>query len=366
MKIDWFKPAFWGKEEAYVLDALKSTWISDGEYIRRFESEFSTLCQAKHTITVNNGTSALHLALLALNIRPGDEVIIPGYTFAAPANMVKMMGAIPVFVDVDINTWCMDASQIESVITPKTKAIIPVHTYGNVCDMKAIMAIAKHHRLSVIEDTAEAAFSLFEDQAAGTFGDVGCFSFQATKTITMGEGGALVIADDALADRARLIRNHGMQGKKRYWHYDIGHNFRLTNYQAALGLAQLEHIQEVIINKDRIMKAYQKRLQSIPGLTFQVFQKGVQPLIWSVALTVDSHCFGESEVLRDALLEKGIETRSGFFTFYEMTHYDAPYLPVSDHLSKTIISLPSYTLITEDEIDYVCEQLIALKGAHGI
>jgi perosamine synthetase len=362
MKIEWFKPTFWGKEELYVIDALKSTWISDGEYIHRFESEFSKLCQAKHTITVNNGTSALHLALLSLDIGPSDEVIVPGYTFAAPANMVKMVGATPVFIDVDVDTWCIDPKLIEAAITKKTKAIIPVHTYGNVCDMKSIMTVAKKHKLSVIEDTAEAAFSLFEDKAAGTFGDVGCFSFQATKTLTMGEGGAIVITDDLLADKARLIRNHGMQGKKRYWHYALGHNFRLTNYQAGLGLAQLEYIQEVARHKDRVMKAYKMRLEGISGLSFQVFQAEVQPLVWSVALVLDKKCFGEVEQVRSALLEKGIETRSGFFPFYDMPIYDAPYLPITDYLSKQIISLPSYTLITEEEIDYVCEHLIALRA----
>lgn len=362
MKIDWFKPTFWGKEEAYVLDALRSTWISDGEYIRRFESEFSTLNNIANTITVNNGTSALHLALLALRIGPGDEVIVAGYTFAAPANMVKMLGATAVYVDVDIHTWCMDPAAIESAITPKTKAIIPVHTYGNVCDMNAIMAIARQHGLSVIEDTAEAAFSLLDDKPAGTFGDVGCFSFQATKTLTMGEDGAIVVADAPLAQRCRLIRNHGMQGKKRYWHYEIGHNFRLTNYQAALGLAQLEHLGEVVLNKDRIMKAYTKRLGNVSGITFQAFQAGVQPLVWSVAVILDKACFGEAKAVGEALLEKGIETRTGFFPFHEMLHYDAPYLPVSDYLSKHIINLPSYTLIPEEAIDYVCEQLMALRG----
>lgn len=362
MKIDWFKPTFWGKEEEYVLDALRSTWISDGGYIHRFENEFSKLNQVDHTITVNNGTSALHLALLTLGIGLDDEVIVPGYTFAAPANMVRMVGAKPVYVDVDINTWCMDESLIERAITNKTKAIIPVHTYGNVCHMKKIMSIAKQYQLSVIEDTAEAAFSLYDNQAAGTYGDIGCYSFQATKTITMGEGGAIVMFDRSLADKARLIRNHGMQGKKRYWHYEIGHNFRLTNYQAALGFAQLEHLPEISINKHRVFESYKRKLGTFSGIRFQEFPSSVQPLVWCTALILDRECFGDAEQVRNLLLEKGIETRSGFFTFSDMPNYQAPFLPVSNYLSKHIINLPSHTLITEKEIEYICEQLIALRG----
>jgi perosamine synthetase len=358
--ISWFKPAFWGKEEDYVLDAVRSTWISDGTYIERFEREFSDRLSAKHTVSVNNGTSALHLALLALNIGVNDEVIVPGYTFAAPVNMVKMVGATPVYIDVDEDTWCIDASKIEAAITKKTKAIIPVHTYGNVCDMTQIMDIAKRHHLAVIEDTAEAAFSMWDGQAAGTFGDIGCFSFQATKTLTMGEGGALTIADEDLAQRARLIRSHGMQGKKRYWHYEIGHNFRLTNYQAALGCAQLEFLDTIIQNKKRVINAYTQALADVAGVRFQVFDALVSPVVWAVAIQLEGDVFGCTTKVRDTLLERHIETRSGFFTFHDMPQYNGPYLPVSQKLSDTVISLPSYALITDDEIDTVCNNLINL------
>ncbi|MBX7066611.1 MAG: DegT/DnrJ/EryC1/StrS family aminotransferase [Parachlamydiales bacterium] len=355
--IHWFKPSFWGKEEEYVAAALKSTWISDGEYIVQFEKEFSQLLSAKHTVTVNNGTSALHLALLALNIGKNDEVIVPGYTFAAPVNMLKMVGAEPVYVDVDPNTWCLDETKIEEAITERTKAIIPVHIYGNVCNMPSILEIAHRHNLAVIEDTAEAVFSKWNAQSAGTFGDIGCFSFQATKTLTMGEGGAITISNDVLADRARLIRNHGMHGKRRYWHYEIGHNFRLTNYQAALGCSQIAFLDIIIRNKKRVDALYRKKLEGLEEIKFQSFNSAVDPVVWAVVIQLDKNEFGDAKAVREELLAANIETRSGFFTFHDMPQYNAPYLPVSQKLSETVISLPSYTLISEEEIDYVCENI---------
>jgi len=223
------------------------------------------------------------------------------------------------------------------------------------------MAIANQHQLFIIEDTAEAAFSLYNDKPAGTFGEIGCFSFQSTKTITMGEGGAVVINNDHLIEKARLIRNHGMQGKKRYWHYEIGHNFRLTNYQAALGLAQLEHLTDIKRQKQMIMAQYQDKLGKINGITFQQFDTAVQPVVWCVAIQLDTTYFTDATHVRDALYHKGIETRSGFYPFNEMPHYNAPFLPVTNHLSKNIINLPSYTSITKEEINYICQQLIALR-----
>lgn len=364
--IQWFKPSFWGKEEQYVTQALKSTWISDGEYIAQFEKKFEKLLAANHVITVNNGTSALHLALLALNIGPQDEVIVPGYTFAAPINMTLMVGAVPVYVDVDPNTWCINETKIEAAITERTKAIIPVHIYGNVCNMPCIMDIAQRYKLAVIEDTAEAVFSKWNHQAAGTFGDIGCFSFQATKTLTMGEGGALSVSNNELAEKARLIRSHGMSGKKRYWHYEIGHNFRLTNYQAALGCSQFEFLDTIILNKKRVEAAYRLRLDHLPELKFQEFSSAVDPVVWAVAVQLNKEYFDDAKAVREDLFAAGIETRSGFFTFHNMPLYKGPYLPVSQNLSETIISLPSYALITDDEIDFVCKTILKLVRKYAV
>lgn len=359
--IDWFKPTYWGKEEEYVLDAVKSTWISGGLYIDKFEKHFSEILNSKITLTVSNGTTALHLALLTLDIGIGDEVIVPGYTFAAPVNMALIVGATPVYVDVSPDTWCIDEKKIEAAITENTKAIIPVHTYGNICNMPAINEIANRYNLSVIEDTAEAAFSTLDNQMAGTFSDVGCFSFQATKTITMGEGGAITLKNEELADKAKLIRSHGMYGKKRYWHYAVGHNFRLTNYQAALGCAQLEHINKIIENKKRVLNLYQKYLDKANGIQFQYFAPNVDPVPWAVAIKIDETYFPPVNTIRDYLMEHSIETRTGFFTFHDMPLYHAPFLPVSQSISKSIISLPSHALIEEETISYVCNKIMELR-----
>ncbi|CAL7963070.1 GDP-perosamine synthase [Gammaproteobacteria bacterium] len=360
--IKWFHPSFWGKEKKYVQDALDSGWISDGEYIRKFEKVFADYLGISNAMTVSNGTTALYLALLALKIGPGDEVIVPGYTFAAPANMVLATGAKPVFVDIDPDTWLLSSEKLESQITKNTKAIIPVHIYGNVCAMDSIKEVAKEYNLAIIEDVAEAAFSKYSNQYAGTFGDFGCFSFQATKTISMGEGGAVITNNAELADMAKVIRNHGMRPEKRYWHEVVGHNFRLTNYQAALGYGQLEKVEDIIANKKRVYNSYKERLDNVAGITLQQIKNQVDPVMWAVVVKIDKNFFkGDRDFVRQILLDKGIETRGGFYSFSAMPLYRAKKLPVSELISENIISLPSYASLDSDKINYICDQFLSLK-----
>lgn len=359
--IPWFKPQYWGNEKRYVMDALDSSWISGGEYIRKFESGFAEVHGTSGAVTVSNGTTALYLALLALDIGPGDEVIIPGYTFAAPANMVLAAGATPVFVDVDEATWLLDPSLIEKKITAKTKAILPVHIYGNVCSMKEINAIAQKHELLVIEDVAEAAFSQQNNRYAGTLGDIGCFSFQATKTLTMGEGGAVLFADGLLEQRARVIRSHGMTADKPYWHLEVGHNFRLTNMQAAFGFAQLEQLSEIITHKKRVYQRYIANLAGIKGIQMQVITEHTDPVMWAIAMRINSEVIGISrDNFRAALTQQGIETRAGFYSFDEMPLYHSDDLPVSRAVSQSMISLPSYPGLLDDQIDSICDVFIKI------
>jgi perosamine synthetase len=358
-KIPWAKPTLFGNEKEYVLDALNSTWISDGPYVSKFESAFSEIIKIKHTISVSNGTVALNLALLGLGIGPGDEVIVPDFTFVAPGNTVLQVGATPIYVDVDKDTWLISPKAIEKAITPKTKAIIVVHLYGNVCDMNKIMEIAKKNNLFVIEDTAEAAFSKYKEKSAGTFGDIGCFSFQATKTITMGEGGAVVTNGDELNSKMRKIRSHGMTSK-RYWHDTIGYNYRITNIQAALGYAQIEKIDFILENKRRVYDSYLKNLKS-PGIIFQKIDESINPIIWAIAIRLDPKKFkGDRDFIMQELSKFGIETRPGFYPFSVMPFYKAQKCPVSESISKEIISLPSYTLLKEEEIEYICNCLKSL------
>lgn len=359
--IPWFKPQYWGNEKLYVMDALDSSWISGGEYIRKFESSFAALHGSHGAVTVSNGTTALYLALLALNIGLGDEVIIPGYTFAAPANMVHATGAKPVFVDVDKNTWLLDPSLIEKKITKNTKAILPVHIYGNVCSMKAINEIADKYNLYVIEDVAEAAFSKQSGLYAGTLGDIGCFSFQATKTLTMGEGGAVLFSNQQLEQRARVIRSHGMTADKPYWHIEIGHNFRLTNMQAAFGFAQLEKLNDILIQKQRVYQRYKNNLEHIKGLRMQQITAETAPIMWAVAICLDPEGpFISRDELRASLTTKGIETRAGFYAFNEMPLYSSDVLPISSAISHNLISLPSYPGLEDEQIDEICETFIKI------
>lgn len=359
--IPWAKPYLFGNEKVYILDALYSTWISGGKYVDKFESDFARLIGTKYAVTASNGTTALHLALLAAGIGPGDEVIVPGFTFVAPANTVLQTGAKPVYVDIDPKTWCIAVNEVETSITDKTKAIIPVHVYGNVCEMEALMKIAKDKGISLIEDVAEAVFSKYRGKFAGCFGDLGCFSFQATKTITMGEGGAVLTNDEKLSERMNILRNHGMREGKRYWHDVVGYNYRLTNLQAALGCAQFENVDKIIAEKARVYKKYFENISNVPGIDFQYIYKEVEPVIWAVAIKINREYFkGDRDFLIMELLKRNIETRPGFYPFSVMPLYNAQPLPIAESISRNIISLPSYPSLSDDDIDNICNQLKSL------
>ena len=361
--IPWAKPVFFGKEKEYLLDAIDSTWISGGPYVNKLEKEFTSYNGASYGLSVSNGTTALQLALSALNIGPGDEVIVPAFSFAAASHMIMNLGAVPVYADVDPESWCIDPSEIVKLINRRTKAVLPVHTYGNVCDMDALQEISKKHGLFVIEDTAEAAFSKYNGKYAGTLGNAGCFSFQATKTMTTGEGGFVIVSSRELYEKMLLLRDHGMNKERRYWHDVSGYNFRLTNLQAALGCAQLENISMIISAKKRIYDEYAHGLEGEKGIKLQTLTPGTEPVVWTVAIAIDENIF---KCNRDkcmlALKKKGIETRPGFYPFSIMPLYKAPPAPVSENVSAKIICLPSFCDLTNDEITYICGCLKELRG----
>lgn len=358
VKIPWARPDFWGGEKEMVMDALDSKWISGGRYVEQFEEHFARYIGAEHAVTASNGTTAIHLALLAAEIGKNDEVIVPGFGFMAAANVAVHVGAFPVFADVDPDTWCLSGKEIEKHISPRTKAIVPIHTYGNVCDMDAIMEVANRLGIMVIEDAAEAIGSKYKGKSAGTIGIMGTYSFHATKTITTGEGGAVTTDDEAMYRRMQLFRNHGV-GAKRYWHEVIGHNFRLTNMQAALGCAQLNAIDEISEQRDRVYNAYKRNLSTIEGVTLQRFSADVEPVVWAIAVKLDPQLF---PMHRDQLIRKlnelGIETRPGFHAASEMKHlYATEQLPVCELLSKQVVSLPSFPMLSDNEIEYICVSL---------
>ncbi len=361
-RIPWAAPTFSEREKQHVLAALESTWISGGPYVDRFEREFNAMhgCDG---LAVSNGTTALQLALIALGIAPGDEVIVPGFTFVAPGNMVIACGATPVFVDVDARTWCIDVAAVERAITSRTKAVIAVHVYGNVCDLERLRSLCDSRGLSLVEDVAEAAFSRYRGRPAGTFGDLGCFSFQATKTITMGEGGFVLARRRELAEKMRVVRDHGMRRGKRYWHDEVGYNFRVTNLQAALGCAQLERLDEILRARARVYATYRRLLEREPGVELQRMTEGVEPVVWAVALRLDPARFtiGRDAVIA-ALAEQGIETRPGFYPFSVMPLYRSPRLPVAEEIGAQVISVPTYPALSDDNIQDVCQRLLALRG----
>lgn len=362
LRIPWAKPDLWGNEEKYLSAALNSTWISGGEFVDRLENEFAAMCRVPHAVAVCNGTAALHLAYLAGQLRPGDEVVMPGFAFLGAANVALHMGARPVFAEVDPQTWCVTAEAIERCLTPKTRIVVPVHTYGNVCAMDDILAVARERGVTVIEDAAESFPSRYRGNLAGTLGDLGTFSFQATKTITTGEGGMVVTRDARAREVMSLYRSHGLLRKRHYWHELPGHNFRLTNLQAALGCAQLEKLDVITRERQRVYLSYRERLARTAGVVLQRFSADVEPIVWALALRLDAAAFPQG---RDAVMaqmqDAGIETRPGFCAPSWMEFYHCPPLPVCEDLSRQVISLPTFPSLTDEQIDSICDRLERLR-----
>lgn len=359
--IAWAEPTLWGREEEYVVDALRSTWISGGSYVDRLEVDFARYVDARHLLTVANGTAALHLAYLGVGIGVADEVIVPGFAFMAAANMACMVGATPVFADVDPATWCITADTVSPLITSRTKAIVAVHTYGNVCSLESLLALAEERGVTVIEDAAESIGSKYRGRMSGTIAPVGTYSFHATKTITTGEGGAVATRDATVASRMRLYRSHGMS-RTRYLHEVTGHNFRLTNLQAAVGCAQLEQIDRIVAKRADVWSMYRSRLQALQGVTMQVVEAEVDPVMWAVGVRLDSMKYPQG---RDAVIDQmaalGIETRPGFYPASAMPHLYGPQsLPNSEMLSASIIVLPSSPSLNAKHINRICDALASL------
>lgn len=357
-KIPVYEPFFSGREKEYVEDCLESKWISSkGKYVRMFEEKFSDYIGTTYGVSVTNGTVALHLALLTLGIGEGDEVIVPSLTYIATVNPVHYVGAVPVFVDSIEKTWQIDPEEIRKKITNKTKAIIVTHLYGHPCDMEEIVDIAHVNGLFLIEDCAEAIGTNFANKKVGGFGDIGCFSFFGNKTITTGEGGMLVTDDKTIALRAASLRGQGLAMYREYWHDIIGYNFRMTNICAALGVAQLEIVEEIIEKKRTIAKWYQQFLKGLPcqlliGLDGQ---DGIKNTFWMCTIILKNSDLREP--LRNYLKENGIETRPSFYPVHTMPMYSKKYqrIPIAEKLGWSGINVPSYPGLLEDDVKYICD-----------
>jgi perosamine synthetase len=297
-----------------------------------------------------------------MDLRPGDEVVVPGFCYLAAANIALQMGLRPVFAEVDADTWCVTAAAIERVMTARTRLIVAVHTYGNVCEMDEIVALARSRNVPVLEDAAESFASRHRGRPAGAIAGLGTYSFQATKTITTGEGGMVVTDDEALARRMALFRSHGV-AERRYWHELPGHNFRLTNLQAALGCAQLARLQSIVSERRRVHRSYVTTLKDVAGVRLQVFRPEVDPVLWAFALELDPAAYPQG---RDAVMARlatdGIETRNGFHAASELTLYrKCGPLPVCERLARNVISLPTFPSLKEEQIRYICARLEALR-----
>jgi perosamine synthetase len=366
------EPTLGGNELKYVTECVTTNWISSqGSFVRRFETEFAALLGVPHALAVSNGTVALHLALAAYGIGPGDEVIVPDLTFAATLNAVIYTGATPVLVDVAHDTWNMDPDAVAAAITPRTKAIMPVHLYGQPTDMAPILALAKRRGLVVVEDAAEAVGAKWNGIACGAIGDCGTFSFFSNKLMTTGEGGMVVFKDDAIAARARRLRDHGMNPQRRYWHDEVGFNYRLTNLQAAIGCAQLEQLAGFLDAKKRLSAHYNRRFAGIAEIECPTIRDGFENSYWVYTIVLDCAAL---DISRDAFMAKlaaaGIDTRPIFYCMHEMPPYKGfagnRAFPVSARVSANGLSLPSSTSITQAELDFVADTVVRLVAAHRL
>jgi perosamine synthetase len=355
------QPSITQKEVEYVTDAIQSGWVSSlGKYIDLFEDKFAQYCGTQYALTTSNGTVALHLALVSLGIKEGDEVIIPDLTFIATANAVKYTGATVISIDIEENTLCISPKAIEAAITEKTKAIIPVHLYGHPASMSEINEIAKKYNLFVIEDAAEAHGAEINGKKVGGFGDCAIFSFYGNKIMTSGEGGMITTNNQTLYEKMKYLRDHAMSQEKRYWHTEIGFNYRMTNLQAALGLAQLERINDLINKKIEIFEWYNKELGNIANLQLNRTANWAKNVYWMICLEIDGYSETERNILMKKLKLKGIDSRPYFYPISDMSMYQEADTPITHNIYQQGINLPSYVGLTEKEVKTICHNLVEI------
>jgi perosamine synthetase len=348
-----------GNEREYVLDCLQSGWISgSGAYVRRFEEDFADYCGTKHAIAVANGTVALHVALLALGIGPGDEVIVPDLTFVASANAVTYCGARPVLVDIDPHTWTISPEDVSRKLTPATKAIMPVHVYGHPAEMTPLYQLNERHGLHIVEDAAEAHGAEYRGRRTGGLGTLATFSFFGNKIITTGEGGMVTTNDDDLAAKMRLLRGQGMDPERRYWFPLVGYNYRMTNIQAAIGVAQLERIDWFVERRRQVASWYAAHLADT-DLVLPVEESWAKSVFWLYSVVVAPGI--DRDELIGQLAAKGIETRPFFHPLHRLPPYldkrgDAAF-PVTSDIAGRGLNLPSSATLDADDVAYISREL---------
>jgi perosamine synthetase len=360
-----------GEEElANVTETLRTGWISSsGRFIDAFEGAWAEYCGMRYGVAVSNGTTALQVAVACLDLEPGDEVILPSFTIISCAQAVVYNGGTPVLVDSDPRTWCMDVNQVEDRITPRTRAIMPVHIYGHPVDMDPIIRLAERHGLRIIEDAAEAHGGLYLADRGGAneswrrcggLGDISTFSFYANKLVTTGEGGMLLTQEPDLAERARALRNLCFRRDRRFYHTELGNNYRLTNIQAAIGLAQVGRIERTIERKRRMGQAYARKLGALSGFQLPVEESWAKQVYWMYGMVLDEATGIDATEMARRLADRGVETRPFFLGMHEqpvfrrMGLFENATYPVAERLARQGLYLPSGVALTDEQIDEVC------------
>lgn len=355
-KIPVSSPLLGLRELELVTECISSGWISSaGSFVTKFENMMANYCQTRFAVSTSSGTTALHLALLAIGVKPGDEVIVPTLSFIASANAITYTGATPIFVDVDPSTWTISPAEIERALTSKTRAIVVVHLYGHPADMNPILDLAQSHDIHVIEDAAQAHGAIYKGKRVGGFGSAGIFSFFGNKIVTTGEGGMITTNSDGVQSLSRILRDHGMSIERKYWHERLGYNYRLTNIQAAIGVAQLEKIDSIIARKKELARYYDAGLAGIPGLTLPHQSPWADHVYWLYTIVIDPLSFRRSrDRLRDELKARGIDTRIVFPPIHSQPIYSTGQdLPVAQYISENGLSLPSSPNLGKDELDRI-------------
>ena len=369
-------PLLNGNERKYLNECIDSGWISsEGPFVKKFEDEFAKLVNKKYAISVTSGSSALEAAISALDLKEGDEVILPTFTIISCVTPLIRLGIVPVFIDSNVDTWNMDVSQIEDKITSKTKAIMAVHIFGLPVDMDPLIKLSKEYGLLIIEDAAEAIGLEYKGRPCGSFGDISTFSFYPNKLITSGEGGMIVTDNEELAERCRSLRNLCFQPAKRFVHDEMGWNFRMTNLQAAVGLAQLEQLSESVIKKRWIGKKYQENLKEVEDLIQLPLQRTEysENIYWVFALVLnDKTSFSGASEMMNELKTCGVGSRPFFWSLNEqpvlkdLKDISRNRCPVSENISRNGFYIPSGLAITADEIDRVSESVIDILQKYAI
>lgn len=355
-------PVFNGNEKKYLNECVDTGWVSaNGRFINEFQEKFAAFCGSRYALACANGTVTLHLILKAMGITDGDEVIMPTLTYVATANAVVECGAVPVFVDSDQNTWNINPNEIERAITPKTKAIIPVHLYGLSCNMTDIMSISKRFCIPIVEDAAEAHGAKWKNKRVGSIGKVGSFSFFGNKIITSGEGGMIVTDDTDLYNRMKLLRAQGVDPCKRYWHLARAYNYRMTNMQAAVGLGQLENVDWHLEQRQRVASVYKKQIEEkLEGyVTIQKVDNTENHVYWMNSIMLTDKVKKSRDQVMSEMEAYNIEMRPVFYPMHIMPpYYDSNVkCPVAEKIASRGINLPSHALLDEEKITYIVDTL---------